>query len=106
MREEAKGVKSEYPAIESIAVAILPFKPIKLKTPRRAAHQFPREIRSISAARDFVKLHVESDPAKRSQQHWMLAISALESAIHGSGAYAHARSTMHHALDIEGWLAD
>ena len=50
-------------------MAILPFKPIKLKTPREASRPFPREIRSISAARDFVKLHVESDPAKRGQAH-------------------------------------
>jgi hypothetical protein len=87
-------------------VTILPFKPIKLKAPCGASQQFPREIRSISAARDFVKLHVESDPAKRSQRHWILAISALEAVIHGEGGYAHARSTMHHALDIEGWLAE
>jgi hypothetical protein len=53
-----------------------------------------------------VKLHVDSDPEKRNQQHWVLAISSLEAAIHGGGAYAHARSAMHYALDIEGWLAD
>jgi hypothetical protein len=91
---------------EQFAVTILPFKPIKVKTPRGASHPFPREIRSISAAKDFVKMHVESDPAKRTQQHWALAISALEAATHASGSYAHARSAMHHALDVEGWLAD
>jgi hypothetical protein len=87
-------------------MAILPFKPIKLRTPRGESRQFPREIRSISAARDFVRDHVESDPGKRSQRHWILTISALEAAIHGGGAYAHARSAMHHALDVEGWLAE
>src|SRR5262249_32294706 len=51
--------------------------------------------RSISAARDFVKLHVESEPQKRSQRHWALAISAMKAAIHSGGAYAHARSAMH-----------
>ena len=86
-------------------MAILPFKPIKLKTPRGASRPFPREIRSISAAKDFVKLYVESDPEKRVQNHWMLAISALDEVVHGGGTYAHARRAMHHALDVEGWLA-
>jgi hypothetical protein len=88
----------------AIAVAILPFKPIKLKTPRGASRPFPREIRSISAAKDFVKSYVETDPEKRAQLHWTLAISALDAVATG-GSYAHARRAMHEALATEGWLA-
>jgi hypothetical protein len=47
-----------------------------------------------------VKLYVESDPEKRVQNHWMLAISALDKGVHGGGTYAHARRAMHHALDV------
>jgi len=82
-------------------VAILPFRPIKLRTPSGASRQFPPEIRSVSAAMAFIDAHVA--PAKQNEMHWRLARDALLNAVATGGSYAHARQAMHHALATEGW---
>jgi hypothetical protein len=77
----------------------LPFEPIRLKSPPGVKPQFPPEIRSIQAAKDFVDAYI--DAQKRNTLRWHLAIGALNS---GQGSNANAQLVMCNALAEEGWL--
>ena len=86
-------------------MVILPFKPIKLKTPRGASRPFPREIRSISAAKDFVKLYaahrdltavVRCPSLLRPRSNWLVN-GRLSTALRGSGTPAQIYSYLRRA---------
>ncbi|MGA7810374.1 hypothetical protein [Bradyrhizobium sp.] len=83
-----------------------PFKTIRLNRLAPGSNGGNRELRSLQSAIAYVREQVAADSSRRSELHWIVAITALINSSRTADGFGHARDALAEALRSEGWMSD